>query len=54
MGVGFCLVAALTQVLGLLELAASSLYKKLPIPRGPWHEVLQQALPLELLDRSSA
>ena len=39
-GVGFGLVAASTQVLRLLELAASSLYEELPIPHGPWHEVL--------------
>ena len=53
-GVGFGVVAASTRVLGLLELAASSLYEQLPIPRGPWHAVLQPAPPLGLLDRSSA
>ena len=52
-GVGFGLVAASTQVLGLLELAASYLYEEVPIPHGPWHEALQPAPPLGLLAGSS-
>ena len=52
--VGFGLVAASTQVLGLLELAAPSLYEELPVLHGPYHDVLQLAPPLRLLDGSSA
>ena len=54
LGVGFGLVGASTQVLGLLEFTASSLYKELPVPCGPWHEVLQPAPLIGLLDKSSA
>ena len=39
-GVGFGLLAALTRVLGLLELVALSLYEELLIWHGPGHEVL--------------
>ena len=34
-GVGFGLVAAVTRVLSLFELAATSLYEELPILHGP-------------------
>ena len=36
-------------VLGLLELAAPSLYEELTIPHGPWHEVLYPNTPLGLI-----
>ena len=43
LGMGFGLVVASTQVLGLLELAAFSFYEKLTDPWGPRHEALQPA-----------
>ena len=39
-GVGFSLVAALTQVLGLLKLAASILYKALTVLYSLWYDAL--------------
>ena len=36
-GVGYGLVGALTQVLRLLDLAATSLYEPLTVPSGPGH-----------------
>ena len=40
-GVGYGLVGASTRVLGLLELAATSLYEPLTVPGGPGHDVSQ-------------
>ena len=48
-GVGYGLVGASTRILGLLELAAPSLYEDLTIPHGPWHEVLYPDTPLGLM-----
>ena len=42
-GIGYGLVGALTRVLGLLELAATSLYEPLMVPGGPGHDATQFA-----------
>ena len=46
---GYGLVGACTRILGLLELATSSLYEDLTIPHGPWHEVFYPDTPLGLM-----
>ena len=43
------LVGACTRVLGLLELAAPSLYEELTIPHWPWYEVRYMDTPLGLM-----
>ena len=45
-GIGYGLVGASTQVLGLLELAAPSLYEPVMVPRIPGYNSTQLADPL--------